>query len=135
MKVLLISALLVLTSDVARAQTFGEIVALLSIVNKELLAFAMANPGIATGVITSVVGVYGVYGVSLTYGLYRDVSALDMWVERITQRLKDKTDENSCWCIESPPPPLEEATWTLSFFSKYYTEKLQLSAKMTTWRN
>ena len=121
-KVLLILALLVLTSDVACAQNFifGP---LLSIAQKKL-AIAMANPLTATGVIISVVGVYGV---ALSYTFYRDVSALNMWVERITQCLKEKkisTDENSCWCIDNPPPPLEEATWTLSFFSNFYTQNL-----------
>ena len=123
MKVLLISALLVLTSDVACAQhfLFGPV---LSIAQKTLLAIAVANPLTATGVIISVVAVYGV---ALSYTVYRDVSALNMWVERITQRLKENkisTEENSCWCIDNPPPPLEQATWTLSFFSKVYAAKL-----------
>ena len=112
-KVLLISAIL---SDVAHADTVGTTV--LNLSQKQIIAFTLANPYTA-GVV--------IYGSVQSYTFWRDVNELNMWVDRITQRLKENnisTDENSCWCMENPPPPLEQATWTLSFFSKVYAAKL-----------
>ena len=125
MKVLLISAILVLTSDVACAETSVAVVTTVwNIAQKQIIAFAVANPYLVGGVIVAGVAIYGA---SQIYAFGRDFNDLNMWVDRITQRLKDNnisTDENSCWCMENPPPPLEEAKLTMSFFSKCYTKKL-----------
>ena len=124
MKVLLVSAVLVLTSDVARAQVIGAL-ATIVLTNKEsIAAIASAHPFAALAVGLAVVGGGGLY---LSYTFYRDFSALNMWVDRITQRLEQNdisTDEDSCWCMKNPPPPIGEDTLPLYIFSMSYSRTI-----------
>ena len=117
MKVLLVSAVFVLTSDVARAQGIVYAMFTAALNNKDyIVAIALAHP-LATLAVGVAVGGVG------SYMIYRDFRALNMWVDRITQRLEQNdisTDEDSCWCMKNPPPPIgEDKTWTLYSFSKY----------------
>ena len=126
MKVLLVSAVFVLTSDIARAQGLNLLVTMVLTNKGSIAAIASAHPFAAAAVGVAVVGGGGLY---LSCTFYGDFSALNMWVDRITQRLEQNdisTDEDSCWCMKNPPPPIgeEDKTWTLYILSKSYSRTL-----------
>ena len=136
MKVLLVSAVFVLTSDIARAQGLNLLVTMVLTNKGSIAAIALAHPFAAVAVGVAVVGGGGLY---LSCTFYGDFNALNMWVDRITQRLEQNdisTDEDSCWCMKNPPPPIgADKTLTLYSFSKWYSRELLTLCKNGDLKN
>ena len=136
MKVLLVSAVFVLTSDIARAQDLNLLVTMVLTNKGSIAAIALAHPFAAVAVGVAVVGGGGLY---LSCTFYGDFSALNLWVDRITQRLEQNdisTDEDSCWCMKNPPPPIgADKTLTLYSFSKWYSRELLTLCKNGDLKN
>ena len=129
-KVLLVLVLLILTSDVVRAQfeTSYWIV-------EKIKNFVYENgKTIINFSYSPYIGFAMVLGVSVQWlnTISLDINGLSSWIDRITgllDRNELSTHEDSCWCLEYPPPPIEKNSISVGIYVRMYGSTLSTLCK------